>query len=60
MAEKNYQQFDVLTIDDLCEIMNISHKYAYEFIRKNNFKFVQVGKKFYISKSSLEKFLKEG
>jgi len=66
--ESNYKDFgetmrnltdyaDMLTIKDLCELLEISRYTAYKFIRNNKIKFVQVGNKFLISKSSLSKFL---
>ena len=50
--------YDVLTISELCELLEISKKYAYQFIRDNNIKFLRIGKKIYISKKSLEKYLR--
>ena len=48
---------DMLTIKDLCELLEISRYTAYKFIRNNKIKFVEVGNKFLISKSSLSKVL---
>ena len=48
---------DVLTISDLCEMLKISKRYAYQFIRQNNIKSLRIGRKIYISKKSLEKYL---
>lgn len=48
---------EIITIDELCEQLHISRKYAYKFIRENKIQFRQIGRKFYISKKSLEKFL---
>ncbi len=57
MIENNLITSDILTIDELCKQLHISRKYAYKFIRENDIKFRQIGRKFYISKKSLEKFL---
>ena len=57
MAEIKNLVSDIMTINELCERLHISRKYAYKFIRKNNIDFRQIGKKFYISKKSVEKFL---
>ncbi|MCM1438751.1 MAG: helix-turn-helix domain-containing protein [Roseburia sp.] len=57
MIENNSIASEIMTIDELCEQLHISRKYAYKFIRENKIKFKQIGRKFYISKKSLEKFL---
>ncbi|MBD5131797.1 MAG: helix-turn-helix domain-containing protein [Clostridiales bacterium] len=48
---------NVLTIAELCELLHISRKYAYKFIRDNNIKFMQIGRKFYLSRKAVEKLL---
>ena len=50
--------YDVLTVNELCELLDISKKYAYQFIRDNKIKFIRIGKKIYISNKSLEKYLR--
>lgn len=57
MIENNLIATEIITIDELCALLHISRKYAYKFIRENNIKFKQIGRKFYISKKSLDKFL---
>ena len=47
----------VLTIAELCEMLHISRKYAYKFVRDNKIKFMQIGRKFYLSRKSIEKLL---
>lgn len=47
----------VLTIAELCEMLHISRKYAYKFIRDNKIKFMQIGRKFYLSRKSVEKLI---
>lgn len=55
---KNLNDYkDMLTIKDLCELLEISRYTAYKFIRNNKIKYVEIGNKFLISKSSLSKFL---
>ena len=48
---------NVLTIVELCDGLHISRKYAYKFIRDNKIKFMQIGRKFYLSRKSIEKLL---
>lgn len=55
--EKIKEQYDVLTVVELCELLGISRKYAYQFIRENNIKYIKIGKKFYISKKSVDNIL---
>ncbi len=50
---------DILSIKELCILLNISRKYAYQFILNNNIKYKLVGKKYYISKKSLLEFFEE-
>ncbi len=57
MSENNLISNGIMTIEELCEQLHISRKYAYKFIRENNLKFKQIGRKFYISRKSVEKFL---
>lgn len=52
------EEYDVLTVVELCELLGISRKYAYQFIRENNIKYIRVGRKFYVSKKSLDNILK--
>ena len=56
--EKMQQQLDMLTIPELCEWLDISRKYAYQFIREHNIKYIKVGKKFYILRKSVESVLR--
>lgn len=56
---KNLDDFkDMLTIKDLCDLLEISRYTAYKLIKNNKIKYVEVGNKFLISKSSLIKFLR--
>ena len=52
-------EYDVITIEELAQELGSSKKYAYQFIHKNNLKFVRIGKKIYISKKILEEYLKK-
>ncbi|MBD5091853.1 MAG: helix-turn-helix domain-containing protein [Clostridiales bacterium] len=55
---KNLNDYkDMLTIKDLCALLEISRYTAYKFLRNNKIKYVEIGNKFLISKSSLSKFL---
>ena len=55
--DKTINEKTILDISELCELLHISKKYAYKFIRENNIKFKFIGRKIYISKKSLENFL---
>ena len=58
MINKNIkEEYNVLTIKELCEFLNVSSTYAYQFIRENKIKYVKVGRKFYISKKSLDEYM---
>ena len=50
---------DVLSIKELCAMLHVSRKYAYDFIINNNIKYKLVGKKYFISKKSVLEFLEE-
>lgn len=49
--------FDVVSIEELCSLLGISRAYAYKFIRINRIRYVQIGKKYYINKKSLNNFI---
>lgn len=56
--KKNLSQYsDVLTINELCEYMNISRNTAYKFLKENNIKYAKVGRVYKISKISLSEYL---
>ena len=57
MIEQNSLTSGIMTIAEVCEQLHVSRKYVYKFIRENKIKFKQIGRKFYISKNSLEKYL---
>ena len=58
MIDKNIkEEYNVLTIKELCEFLNVSSTYAYQFIREKKIKYVKVGRKFYISKKSLDEYM---
>lgn len=48
---------EFLTIKELCEQLEISRKYAYQFIKDNKIEYLRIGRKFYVSKKSLKKYL---
>lgn len=54
MVSDNY---DVLSIEQLCSLLEISRAYAYKFIRTNKIRYVQIGRKYYINKKSLNNFI---
>ena len=58
MIKNIHEEYDVLTVVELCELLGISRKYAYQFIRENNIKYIRIGRRFYISKKSLDNILK--
>ena len=55
--EKIVREYNVLTIVQLCDLLGVSKKYAYQFIREHNIKHIKIGKKFYISKKAVDKVL---
>lgn len=57
MCKKIDDQFDVISIVELADLLGISRRYAYTFIRENNIKFRKVGRKFYILRKSLNDFM---
>lgn len=50
----------MITVLELCKLLGISRKYAYQFIREHNIKYIKIGRKFYVSKKSVEDFVKTG
>lgn len=46
-------------MDELATELNISKKYAYQFLRESNLKYIRIGKKLYISRKILEEYLRE-
>ena len=48
---------DILTIKELCAFLNISRKFAYDFIINNNIQYKMIGKKYFISKKSILNYL---
>ena len=49
--------YDVLSIEQLCSHLGISRAYAYKFIRINKIRYIQIGKKYYVNKKSLYNFI---
>ena len=58
IEKQRIEEFDVITVAELCELFKISKRYAYQFINENDIKHKKVGRKFFISKKYLEKFMK--
>ena len=48
---------EFFTIKELCEQLDISRKYAYQFVKDNKIEYLRIGRKFYVSKKSLKKYL---
>ena len=53
------QYNEIITIDELCEILMIGKNLAYRLLSENKIKAFRIGKKWRITKSSVENFLKE-
>lgn len=57
MEKKISDYPDVITIDDLCEILHIGKIKAYELLKTQTIKNRRLGKKFIIPLKSVQKFI---
>lgn len=48
---------DILTVDELCEVLRISENVAYRLIRENNISAFKVGRIYKIPKKAIENFI---
>ena len=48
---------DIISVDELCEILNISRNTAYELLRSRRIRYVRVGRTYKILLSSVKEFL---
>lgn len=48
---------EVLTVDEMCEILKIGKLKAYELLRTHTIRCMRIGKKFIIPRASVEGFL---
>lgn len=56
--KKKLSEFaDIITIDELCNYLEISRNTAYKFLKKKKIKHAKVGREYKISKSSLAEYL---
>ncbi len=53
------QYNEILTIDELCEILMIGKNLAYRLLTEKKIKAFRIGKKWKITKTSVENFLME-
>lgn len=53
------QYDDIITIDELCEILMIGKNLAYRLLTDKKIKAFRIGKKWKIPKSSVEKYIME-
>lgn len=53
------QYDDIITIDELCDILMIGKNLAYRLLTEKKIKAFRIGKKWKIPKSSVEKFISE-
>ena len=53
---KNYK--DVLSVEDLCEILSIGKNTAYRLLKSGEIKSVRIGKVYKIPKDSIREYLK--
>ena len=59
MVKKVTDYPDVITIDDLCEILHIGKIKAYELLKEQIIKNRRIGKKFIIPRQSVQDFINE-
>ena len=59
MVKKITDYPDVITIDDLCEILHIGKLKAYELLKAQIIKNRRIGKKFIIPRQSVQNFINE-
>ena len=59
MEKKISDYPDVITIDDLCEILHIGKLKAYELLKEQIIKNRRIGKKFIIPRQSVQDFIDE-
>jgi excisionase family DNA binding protein len=50
---------DIITIDDLMDMLNIGRNYAYELLRSGKIKSFKIGKVYKIPKISIQQFIQE-
>lgn len=53
---KNYK--DILSVEDLCEILSIGKNTAYRLLKSGEIKSVRIGKVYKIPKDSVTKYLR--
>lgn len=53
------QYDEIITIDELCDILMIGKNLAYRLLTENKIKAFRIGKKWRIPKSSVEQFIQE-
>lgn len=49
---------DIITIDELCEMLRIGRNKAYELLRSGKIKSFRCGRKWMISKQAVEEFVR--
>ena len=59
MVKKITDYPDVITIEDLCEILHIGKLKAYELLKTQIIKNRRIGKKFIIPRQSVQDFINE-
>lgn len=53
------EYIDMITIDELCDILMIGRTTAYKLLQSGELKAFKIGKVWKISKSSVEQYIKE-
>lgn len=51
---------DVITVEELCEMLRIGRNTAYELLRCGKIRALRLGRKWIISKGAVEEFLARG
>lgn len=55
--QENY--VEIITIDEMCELLMIGRTTAYKLLNSNEIKAFRIGKVWKISKASVEQYIKE-
>ena len=50
---------DILTVEELCEVLRIGKNTAYKLLKNNDIKSVKIGKIYKIPKKSVRKYLEK-
>ena len=54
---ENYSDIEVLSVDDVCKILNIGKNTAYKMLKNNEIPCMKMKRKYIIPKEGMKKFL---